>query len=181
MKPPEGTYELTPEQTALFLEPARNEILTLLAERPASIKELSEALGKPRGSVGHHVKVLHEGGLIEVVGTRQVRAITEKYYGRKARTFLFPHGYMEDNQYPFVGEAVAEMRPEHEGETTFMTLRHARIPLDDAELFGMRLLEISEEFTDHARGGETTYGLFLAMYPTDRPSLPEFDDQEDDG
>lgn len=178
MKPPEGTLELTPEQTVLFLDPARNDILTLLAERPASIKELSEALDKPKGTVGHHVKVLHEAGLIEVVGTRRVRAVTEKYYGRKARTFRFPHGHVEDHGYPFVSEAVGEMREERAGETEFVTLRHARIPVERAEELGLRLLALSEEFTDQERGGDTVYGLFLSLYPTDRPSLPEFDDQE---
>ena len=42
----------------------------------------------PKGTVGHHVKVLERAGLVSVVRTRQVRAVTEKYYGRVARLFL---------------------------------------------------------------------------------------------
>ena len=41
----------------------------------------------PKGTVGHHLKVLEKAGLIRVVRTRQVRALTEKYYGRVARLF----------------------------------------------------------------------------------------------
>jgi hypothetical protein len=38
--------------------------------------------------VGHHLKVLESAGLIRVVRTRKVRALTEKYYGRVARLFV---------------------------------------------------------------------------------------------
>ena len=43
---------------------------------------------RPQGTVGHHLKVLERGGLVRVVRTRQVRALTEKYYGRVARLFV---------------------------------------------------------------------------------------------
>ena len=43
----------------------------------------------PKGTVGHHLKVLERAGLIRIVHTRQVRAVTEKFYGRVARLFLF--------------------------------------------------------------------------------------------
>lgn len=46
-------------------------------------------LSLPKGTVGHHLKVLESAGLIRVVRTRKVRAVTEKYYGRTARLFLF--------------------------------------------------------------------------------------------
>ena len=42
----------------------------------------------PKGTVGHHLKVLERAGLVHVVRTRQVRALTEKYYGRVARLFV---------------------------------------------------------------------------------------------
>jgi hypothetical protein len=36
---------------------------------------------------------------------------------------------------------------------------------------------LAEEFTTEKRGGETTFGLLLAMYPTDRPHLPDHEDE----
>ena len=66
-----------------------------LEDRPApsrprlSTTELAEKLGLPKGTVGHHLKVLEKAGLVHVVRTRQVRAVTEKFYGRVARLFLF--------------------------------------------------------------------------------------------
>ena len=35
------------------------------------------------------MKVLEAAGMIRVVRTRRVRAVTEKYYGRTARLFLY--------------------------------------------------------------------------------------------
>ena len=46
------------------------------------------ALDTPKGTVGHHLKVLEKAGLVRVVRTRKVRALTEKYYGRVARLFV---------------------------------------------------------------------------------------------
>jgi DNA-binding transcriptional ArsR family regulator len=66
----------------------RARIVTLLRERAASISELADVLEIPKGTVGHHVKVLERAGLIHVVATRRVRALTEKYYGRVARLFV---------------------------------------------------------------------------------------------
>jgi DNA-binding transcriptional ArsR family regulator len=66
----------------------RGRIVGLLRERAASASELAQLLGMPKGTVGHHVKVLEKAGLIHIVRTRQVRAVTEKYYGRVARLFL---------------------------------------------------------------------------------------------
>jgi DNA-binding transcriptional ArsR family regulator len=60
----------------------------LLRERAASTTELAAALETPKGTVGHHLKVLESAGLVRVVRTRKVRALTEKYYGRVARLFV---------------------------------------------------------------------------------------------
>lgn len=66
----------------------RARLVMLLRERAASTTELAEALGIPKGTAGHHVKVLERAGLIRVVATRRVRAVTEKFYGRVARLYV---------------------------------------------------------------------------------------------
>ena len=66
-----------PDQFRTVGDPTRQRIISLLSER-ATTSQLAEALRQPKGSVGHHLKVLEEAGLIRVVRTRQVRAITEK-------------------------------------------------------------------------------------------------------
>lgn len=77
-----------PQQLRALGGEVRARIATLLRSRAASVTELANALGMPKGTVGHHVKVLEQAGLIRVVATRKVRAVTEKYYGRVARLFV---------------------------------------------------------------------------------------------
>lgn len=177
----EGTLALeeTEQYRALF-EETRLQIVDLLLERAATIKDLSDALGKPKGTIGHHVSVLEQAGLIRVVRTEMVRAIEAKYYGRTARTYL-----LDDK-----GDIGFELAPDHFLTTAALefanasetelenlsTLRYARIPDERADEWAKRLVGLAAEFTEEPRGGDTTYGLLVAMYPTDRPHLPDPED-----
>lgn len=163
---------MTAEQASVFNEKTRTDIMTMLAERPATTKQLAEALGKPKGTVGHHLKALEEAELIAVVRTRQVRAITEKYYGRLARTYVFPS--LEDRDaadHGFIGDMMQEARQPVDDEAGTFTLRHARIPNERAAEFALEIVRLAEEFAAKERGGETVYGFLAGIYPTDRPSL----------
>src|SRR3954470_1513979 len=78
-----------PEQLKALADDLRSRIVIHLREHARSTTELADRLGLPKGTVGHHLKVLESAGLIRVVRTRRVRAVTEKYYGRTARLFLY--------------------------------------------------------------------------------------------
>jgi len=78
-----------PKQLKAMADPLRTQLIQLLRDRARSTQELAEELALPKGSVGHHLKVLEAAGLIRVVRTRKVRAMTEKFYGRTARLFLY--------------------------------------------------------------------------------------------
>lgn len=169
--PREGVLVLDADQAKLLADRIRNDIIVLLAERPASTQQIAEAMGRPKGSVGYHLKLLEEAGIIEVVRTEQVRAITEKYYGRVATTYVFPHVGEDGPGHDFVLEALEEMRPEKDHEEGFFTLRHARIDETRVTEFADELLAIAERFAAEPRRGTTVYGLLMGMYPTDRPSL----------
>lgn len=175
-EPPERMFLMTPEQAGVFNERTRTDIMMLLAERPASVSQLAEALDKPKGTVGHHVKALEEAGLVKVVRTRQVRAITEKFYGRLARTYVFPQMEEAGEDHGFLVEAMQEIRQPREDEAGFFTLRHARIPFERAEEFGDAVLALAEQFAGAPRGGATVYGFIAGIYPTDRPSLRRDDE-----
>ena len=74
-----------PSQVKAISHPLRTTILSLLHERAATVTELAVAVERPKSTVAHHVKVLNEAGLVQVVRTRRVRAIEERFYGRTAR------------------------------------------------------------------------------------------------
>jgi DNA-binding transcriptional ArsR family regulator len=171
-EPDEGLLELDIDQARLLSDETRSQIIILLAERPATTAQLAEALARPKGTIGHHLKAMEAAGLIRVVRTRKVRALTEKYYGRIARTYLFPN--VDDFDQPdFMLEALGEMRRSQEAEGAFFTLRHARLAEDRLEEFGRRVQALAEEFAALPRSGTTVYGFIAGVYPTDRPSLKE--------
>lgn len=166
-----------PATLKAFADPTRTSILSLLLERAASTTELAFALDRPKGTVDHHLKVLANAGLVHVVRTRQVRAMTEKFWGRTARTFMFKD---IDGEMPttlrFLRDAYEEIERSsdagHCGDDSMSTLRHARIPAERAAEFNRRLTDLSQEFITAERGGETVYGLLIALFPTDQPTLP---------
>lgn len=178
----EPTLELeTDEQFRALFEETRHRIVDLLLERAATIKELADTLDKPKGTVGHHVSALEDAGLIRVVRTKKVRAITAKYYGRTARTYVItdtPGSSVEIGPNHFLIEAANEYaRASPDDPGLLSTLRHARVPTERAEEWNARLTELAAEFTTEERGGDTTYGLLIALYPTDWPHLPDEDDE----
>jgi DNA-binding transcriptional ArsR family regulator len=166
-----------PAQWKALADPTRSAILHLVLERAATTTELATALGRPKGSVDHHLKVLERAGLVRVVRTRQVRAVTERFWGRTARTIqiAMPPGAGEGRSFiqQALDDGAARARPAHPDEVAFTTLRHARLAPERLAEFVRRLDELAVEFASAPRGGARVHGLLLALYPTDRPTLPE--------
>jgi DNA-binding transcriptional ArsR family regulator len=155
-------------------DPLRLAIVDLVLEQAMTVTELAERVGRPKGSVAHHVDVLVDAGLLQVVRTRKVRAVEERFYGRTARTFAFTHN---DDEIPFLASVVADVdldAVEHggtdgeHGPASAFTFRHARIPRERAEEYRRRLYDLSLEFIDEPRGGDVEYGLYLALFPSKR-------------
>ncbi len=160
-----------PEQFKAAGDLTRQRIISLLSEKAATTSQLSEALGQPKGSVGHHLKVLESAGLIRVVRTRQVRAMTEKYYGRTARTFEYVDA-PNDPVVDFFRQAMDEYE-ETDQDHEILTLRHARIPASKVKEFRDRVVEMAEEFADEdSVPGEKVYGFLAQVYLTNLPELP---------
>jgi DNA-binding transcriptional ArsR family regulator len=158
-----------PEQLKALGDDLRSKIVILLRDRAFSTTELAARLGLPKGTVGHHVKVLEKAGLVRVVRTRQVRAMTEKLYGRSARLFLFRSTETDAEDVWNVAatslrRAAEEMLPIGiDAQTTFGVVR-ARLSDTDARRLVRRLEKLIEDFraADGPDGEE--YGLAAAFY-----------------
>jgi DNA-binding transcriptional ArsR family regulator len=166
-----------PSQVKAIGHPLRNTILGLLHERAASVSELAVAVERPKSTVAHHVKVLAEAGLVQVVRTRRVRAIEERFYGRTARMFYVSvERSAEGDDLPrdFNDFEVAA----RESEAAYLDgklwgfVRDARISEAQASEFWERMAELVAEFDQLPRSGETMYGFAVGVYPTDQPTLP---------
>lgn len=164
----------TTAQLKAIAEPIRHSILDLVLERAATTTELAVALGRPKGTVDHHLKVLANAGLVQVVRTRKVRAMTERYWGRTARTILhdFPVRDEPANA-SFLRDALVESvaMPADSCHHDFTTLRHARLDETRLEEFSQRLADLAIEFSAAPRGGDVVYGLLISLYPTNQPTL----------
>lgn len=68
--------------------PVRANALTILNQRVASPKEISDELGEEVGKVSYHVKELRNLGCVELVDTAQRRGATEHFYRGVAQTYM---------------------------------------------------------------------------------------------
>jgi DNA-binding transcriptional ArsR family regulator len=144
----------------------------LLRERARSITDLAEQLGLPKGTVGHHVKVLETAGLLRVVRTRRVRAVTEKYYGRTARLFLYEStdAANADDVRNIVAaslrvaaDEILPLPPDSDDPGCSGVIR-TRLNRADAERFNRRLDKLMLEFRAAEDPSGEPYGLAMAMY-----------------
>lgn len=163
-----------PEQLHAIGDPTRWRILGRLLVEPASIQELSRALGAAKGRIGHHVRVLERAGLIRLAETQRVRGVVEKRYIRVARQFRLADDEAETDAIPPdigmlpVRSALAEARPARtkRDPSTAIVVR-ARMPAARARRFGALINELAAEFADGAPGSGETFGFVGAIYVPD--------------
>jgi DNA-binding transcriptional ArsR family regulator len=163
----------TPERMKALADRLRMTVLDLVLERAMTVTELAERLKRPRGTVAYHVDILVAAGLLQVVRTRRVRAVDERFYGRTARTITF-HQHTP-GEMAFFDDVLTEVdfaRLEAKQQGAYATLRRARIPASLAEEFSARLDALSHEFIGLPRSGDLEFGLLITLYPTTRLNAP---------
>lgn len=177
---PDALHLTRPEHYRALFQDTRLAIIKLLDERAATTSELAQALGRPKGTVGHHLKVLEAAGLVRVVRTKRVRALEAKYYGRTARVFYYDRAEASAGaaarRFSAAAAEFAHVPTDHPGVVD-ANLRRVRIPTERARYFSERLNALLAEFADEPRAGDTTYALAFALYPAQQPALPETDDE----
>ncbi|MEO5609619.1 MAG: winged helix-turn-helix domain-containing protein [Ornithinibacter sp.] len=166
-----------PAQVKAIGHPLRTTILQLLHERAATVTELAAAVERPKSTVAHHVDVLTRNGLLQVVRTRRVRAIEERFYGRAARMFYVAAeppaaGAEMPRDFNDLVVAARESAQAFEQGKLWGFIRHARISEDQASQFWDRMTELVDEFDQMPRSGHSMYGFAIGIYPTDHPTLP---------
>jgi hypothetical protein len=114
---------------------------------------------------------------VQVVRTRRVRAIEERFYGRTARMFYVGVERSPDDDdmprdFNDFEVAARESTAAYRDGKLWGFIRHARISEAQASEFWKRMAELVEEFDQLPRSGETVYGFAVGVYPTDYPTLP---------
>lgn len=84
-----------PRKAKVLVDPMRRELLRLLAERPMTESGLAEALGLSDPSVGYHLKILSQSGLIRIAREEvEEHGIVQKFYEANALIYLIHDGDM---------------------------------------------------------------------------------------
>jgi len=125
----------------------------------------------PKGTVGHHLKVLERAGLVRVVRTRQVRALTEKYYGRVAR--LFELKGVDNDAEDLRASAISAMMLRHVAEEAAASgtdekgrtgVGRVRLSARDAARFERRLTRLQDDFRAAADPDGELHVLSVALF-----------------
>jgi DNA-binding transcriptional ArsR family regulator len=172
-----------PGQLRALADGLRSRIVSLLRERAASTTELASVLELPKGTVGHHLKVLEKAGLVRVVRTRKVRALTEKYYGRVARVFVLK----SDESLPedlrdgalaamMLRQAADELLAGSTDEREMSGLLSIPLKPADRKRFERRLNRLVADFQRAQDPGGEPHALAFAFYRAPR-RLPERDER----
>jgi len=162
---PETLVVDRPDQMRALADDVRSAVIALLRERAYSTQELSKKLDIPKGTVGHHLKVLESAGLVHVVRTRQVRAVTEKFYGRTARLFLYHAEDPADQR--MIGSSMlrqAASEVERSPGGTGFGLTKASLTKADADRLERRLKKLMDDFRTADDPNGEPWALASALY-----------------
>ena len=161
----------------------RARIVMLLRERAASTTELAAVLETPKGTVGHHLKVLERAGLVRVVRTRKVRALTEKFYGRVARLFVMKGDESMPKELRGGGlaammlrQAADELIASGDDELGTSAFIHVRLTAAGRRRFEQRLNRLVADVQKADDVDGTSHALAYALFRAPTPLPPLGDD-----
>jgi DNA-binding transcriptional ArsR family regulator len=163
-----------PAQFKALGHPLRHRLLVALRQRPATLAQLATALTAPKGTVGYHVKVLLDAGVVRLAYARTVRGGTEQYYEpTSTRLRIAPDAPVGGDF--LVRAALAEMRPPGPDTPDVTLLRHLRLTPTQATALAQRLESLAATLPDTPDTPDDAgdpYGLLLSVYRADVPTLP---------
>jgi DNA-binding transcriptional ArsR family regulator len=152
--------------------PVRHDVVNLLRQRPATLRQLADSLELAKGTVAHHVQVLREAGLADVAETRRVRGGTEQYFALVSAAFR-PEGGRGARL--LLETALREMADPEPGTPEHTTLRHIWLPREAAEALAADIEAYGTSIASAEAAAARPYGVLLSLFPTDTPRLPEDD------
>ena len=84
------------DQIKTLADPRRLAILRRLMAGPATLTHLGQALGEHPAWIRHHLKLLEQAGLVELVSLQISAGVVEKFYQATARLFILQQTILPD-------------------------------------------------------------------------------------
>jgi DNA-binding transcriptional ArsR family regulator len=161
------------QQFKAISDPVRSRILGIIQNQPATAKQIADRLGATPGTIGHHLRVLEEAGLAQVVARRVTRGIIANYYTRTARIFTFELPPDVVGQIPVALEIIDTARDElveslqgrADDPYCNQSFPHVRLSPERAKVYYERLQALVDDILrePYDPDGEV-YGILTAMF-----------------
>lgn len=176
------------EEIKAYNDPYRIKILLTLIkmERPATGKEISDAMHEIPSKVHYHIKKMENAGILKLVNTKEINGIVAKYYEPAAKYFEIKNKYLDDSSKEIMINETCKMvshifemakdefienahKTDNENKESKNTNEEARIyheevylSDDEIEKFNNYILEITKEHTKRKEGTKK-YSLFCSI------------------
>ena len=183
------------ETLRVIADPLRKQILELLIHDTLTVKQTGDRLGLAPSKLYYHINMLEQHGLIEVVETRMVANMVEKWYKAAAadvdiapELLSFSTQEGKENLYVEVAATIdatredllrsleartvqLEQGAQEQPRKAVINRQTVQISDQRAEEFFLRLSALMEEFeaAEATSAGEKplqTYALTIAFYPS---------------
>lgn len=163
----------TMAQFRAISDPVRSRIVGIVQQQPATAKQIAARLKSSPGAIGHHLHVLEDAGLVQVVARRFVRGTVANYYTRTARLFIFDFPeevtggvsirmkHMEQARDEIAASPVGASNQSDWGDGFL----HPRLSRERAEKLKERLDALVEDVLSEPPDPEgEVYGLYIALF-----------------
>ena len=164
----------TIQQFKAISNTTRSKILSIVQHQPATAKQIATRLGATPGAIGHHLKVLEEAGLVQIVARRLSRGIVANYYTRVARIFdfdLVPETWGRQGTLDIFNTFreqyidSKDIQGDMEEEISRMAFPHARLSREKAQSYAERLEKIVEDLLAEPPSAKgDVYGIFISLF-----------------
>lgn len=164
----------THQQFRAFGDSIRERILRIVQNQPATAKQIADNLNIPPGTIGHHLQVLEEAGLAQIVARRLIRGIVAKYYTRTARIFRFAFPSEVQGEQVYSSDILSLAHEElmesvktmgEETASVHCSFPHVRLSAERVKVYQERLATLLDDLLAEAPDPQgQVYGLVFSMF-----------------
>jgi DNA-binding transcriptional ArsR family regulator len=192
MREPDALREITSSRVLRALShPTRRRLLdALTVDGPSTVSGLAERLQQAVGSVSHHLKVMHDAGLV-VEAPEHARDQRERWWQRAATGFSWSEtAFANSETSAAIADAAALVNLEHQldkvrawmssSETSELAWRDAafatdfwlQLTPDELSALSRELLELLERWNAHTRDGARQGRAPVFIFARGMPASP---------